>query len=45
MLKKEIEKSYKSEDIFDFNLVYCDRIVENVMKRISELSTVIINTD
>jgi RNA polymerase sigma-70 factor (ECF subfamily) len=34
MLKKEIEKSYKTEDIFEFNLIYCDRIVERVMEKI-----------
>jgi RNA polymerase sigma-70 factor (ECF subfamily) len=34
MLKNEIEKSYVGADLFEFNLVYCDAIVENVMKRI-----------
>jgi RNA polymerase sigma-70 factor (ECF subfamily) len=35
MLRKEIEKIYSSEDIYEFNLIYCDRIVAEVMKRIS----------
>ncbi len=35
MLKKEIEKSYTAEDIFEFNLVYCDSIVERVMIQIA----------
>ena len=34
MLKKEIERSYKPEDIFEFNLIYCDRMVERVMGKI-----------
>ncbi|MEO7523206.1 MAG: sigma-70 family RNA polymerase sigma factor, partial [Ferruginibacter sp.] len=35
MLRKEIEKKYTPEDIYDFNLIYCDKIVENVMKEIN----------
>lgn len=31
MLRKEVEKMYSAEEIFQFNLVYCDKIVENVM--------------
>ncbi len=31
MLRKEIEKTYSSEDIYEFNLVYCDKIVDRVM--------------
>ena len=34
MLRNEIEKSYSVADIFEFNLVYCDAIVEGVMRRI-----------
>lgn len=34
MLRKEVEKSYSAEDMFEFNLVYCDAMVENVMARI-----------
>ena len=34
MLRKEVEKMYTPEDIFEFNLVYCDRIVKNVMARV-----------
>ncbi len=37
MLKKEIEKSYSPDEIFEFNLIYCDAMVENVMKKITEL--------
>ena len=37
MLKKEIEKSYSPADIFEFNLVYCDAMVNNVMNKIKEL--------
>lgn len=37
MLRKEVEKSYSAEEIFEFNLIYCDAMVENVMKKIKEL--------
>lgn len=39
MLRKEIEKKYSTEEIFEFNLVYCDAIVKNVMRYINEMST------
>src|SRR5690349_24198783 len=31
MLKKEIEKMYSPEDIYEFNLIYCDMMVSRVM--------------
>lgn len=34
MLRKEVTKMYSPEDIFQFNLIYCNRIVNNVMARI-----------
>jgi RNA polymerase sigma factor (sigma-70 family) len=37
MLRKEIEKTYSPEDIYEFNLIYCDRIENTVMKKIYEL--------
>jgi RNA polymerase sigma-70 factor (ECF subfamily) len=37
MLREKVEKMYSPEDIFEFNLIYCDRIVEGVMKRINKL--------
>jgi len=37
MLRKEIEKTYTPEDIYEFNLIYCDRIVDAVMKRVYEI--------
>jgi RNA polymerase sigma factor (sigma-70 family) len=37
MLKKEIEKNYSMEDIFDFNLIYCSEMVSRVMKQIERL--------
>jgi RNA polymerase sigma-70 factor (ECF subfamily) len=39
MLRKEIEKSYSTEDIFEFNLVYCDLITNKVMNKIKSLNT------
>lgn len=38
MLRKEIEKVYSAQDIFEFNLVYCDGMVNRVMTRINELN-------
>ncbi len=35
MLRTEIQKMYSPEDIFEFNLIYCDRIVYNVMREIT----------
>ncbi len=37
LLRKEIEKSYTAQDIFEFNLIYCDRMVEQVMKIVQKL--------
>lgn len=31
MLRTEIEKMYSAEEIFEFNLIYCDRMVDRVM--------------
>jgi RNA polymerase sigma-70 factor (ECF subfamily) len=36
MLRAEIEKMYSPEDIYEFNLVYCDRMVERVMANIND---------
>jgi RNA polymerase sigma-70 factor (ECF subfamily) len=38
MLRKEIEKSYSAGDIYEFNLIYCDGMVERVMKSIEKNS-------
>lgn len=37
MLRTEIEKSYTADELFEFNLIYCNAIVENVMKKINTL--------
>ncbi|MCW3107350.1 MAG: hypothetical protein JWQ09_1856 [Segetibacter sp.] len=34
MLRKEVEKMYTPEEIFQFNLIYCNKIVAKVMERI-----------
>ncbi len=34
MLRKTIVKMYSPEDVFEFNLIYCDKIVEHVMKEV-----------
>jgi RNA polymerase sigma-70 factor (ECF subfamily) len=35
MLRQQIEKMYSAEEIFEFNLVYCDAIVNRVMAKIN----------
>jgi RNA polymerase sigma-70 factor (ECF subfamily) len=37
MLRQKIEKMYSPSEIFEFNLIYCDRIVENVMNEIQKM--------
>jgi len=37
MLRKDIENDYSANELFEFNLIYCDPMVENVMKKINEL--------
>ncbi|MCO5236694.1 MAG: sigma-70 family RNA polymerase sigma factor [Chitinophagaceae bacterium] len=34
LLRARIEKEYAATELFEFNLIYCDAIVENVMKKI-----------
>jgi len=38
MLRSEIEKMYSPQEIFEFNLIYCNGIVEKVMSKIHELN-------
>lgn len=38
MLRKEIEKFYNKEEIFEFNLIYCDLMVNRVMAKINSLN-------
>lgn len=37
MLRTEIENSYSTNELFEFNLIYCDAMIENVMIKINEL--------
>lgn len=37
MLRNELEKSYTASELYEFNLVYCNTMVENVMAKINEL--------
>ncbi len=37
MLRTEIENAYSASELFEFNLIYCDAMVENVMERINKL--------
>lgn len=36
MLRGELEKAYSPQELFEFNLVYCDAVVDYVMKKINE---------
>lgn len=35
MLQKQLEKYYSTTELFEFNLIYCDKIVQNVFERIA----------
>ena len=35
-LRKEIKKMYSPEEIFEFNLIYCNRIVANVSRELEQ---------
>lgn|SRR5690606_18072792 len=37
MLRSEIKKDYAPSELFEFNLIYCNSMVENVMKKIRDL--------
>jgi RNA polymerase sigma-70 factor (ECF subfamily) len=34
LLKKEVEMSYSAEEMFEFNLVFCDAMVSRVMSKL-----------
>jgi hypothetical protein len=34
VIRKEIEKTYSTQDIFEFNLIYCDAMVNKLMAKI-----------
>ena len=38
LLQKQIEQYYSSRDLYSFNLIYCDGIVERVLRKIQETS-------
>lgn len=37
LLRKEIEKTYTTADIYEFNLIYCDKMVQAVMTQITAM--------
>jgi len=37
MLRNEVEKTYSAADLYEFNLIYCDALVKNVMEHIRAL--------
>ena len=38
MLRKEVERSYSAQEIFEFNLVYCDAMVHRVMDQLKNIN-------
>lgn len=36
-LRRGIERNYKMDELFEFNLIHCDPIVERVMQRINKI--------
>jgi RNA polymerase sigma factor (sigma-70 family) len=38
LLRKEIEKTYSADELFEFNLIYCDNIVARVLREINYLT-------
>jgi RNA polymerase sigma-70 factor (ECF subfamily) len=44
LLRNEIEKSYSAEEIFEFNLIYCDAMVNRVMTELGKLNSLARNT-
>lgn len=39
LLQQEVEKIYSHPEIYSFNLIYCDAIVQNVLQRIQAVDT------
>ena len=39
MLQKQLEKMYSSAEIYEFNLVYCDRLVKRIFDQIHSIQT------
>ncbi len=39
MLQKELLKSYQPEEIFEFNLIYCEPLVERVMEAVRKIES------
>ena len=37
MLRRDIENAYSADELFEFNLIYCEPMVKNVMDKINEL--------
>jgi len=37
MLREKVEKMYTPQDIFEFNLIYCDKVTDGVMQAINKL--------
>ena len=38
MLRKQLEQTYSGENLFEYNLIYCDKMVEKVMNLINRLN-------
>lgn len=38
ILHKKLESFYSTSDVYEFNLVYCDKLVERVMEKINDMT-------
>ena len=38
MLRKQLEQAYTGENLFEYNLIYCNKMVEKVMNIINRLN-------
>ena len=40
MLRHELEQSYAAQELFEFNLIYCDALTDKVMQQINKLNII-----
>ncbi len=41
LLKNQVEKVYSNVELYEFNLIYCNRVVDMVMNKINDLKIVL----
>jgi RNA polymerase sigma-70 factor (ECF subfamily) len=42
MLQKELQKYYSAADLYEFNAIYCDAMVQNVFEQIHTITEEVI---